>query len=114
MATGTLAHADAAARAAFAQQCGAEAHAVRAMLLAMARGLRFGGAARFLAPKVVLARVPGSALALHLAPELQGPYWLGERMIEQVDRLRALLLETEPNWNIERHGAHALLTPTPR
>jgi hypothetical protein len=74
------------------------------MLLAMARGLRFGGAARFLAPKVVLAGVPGSALAQHLAPELQGPYWLGERMIEQVDRLRALLLETEPNWNIERHG----------
>jgi hypothetical protein len=25
-------------------------------------------------------------------------------MIEQVDHLRALLLETEPNWNIERHG----------
>ena len=28
-------------------------------------------------------------------------------MIEQVDRLRALLLETEPNWNIERHGTAA-------
>jgi hypothetical protein len=77
------------------------------MLLAMARGLRFGGAARFLAPQVVLARVPGGALPEHLAPELQGPYWLGERMIEQVDRLRALLLETEPNWNIERHGTAA-------
>ena len=106
MATGALAHADAAARAAFSKQCGAEAHAVRAMLLAMARGLRFGGAARFLAPQVVLSCVPGGALAQHLAPELQGPYWLGERVIEQVDRLRALLLEMEPNWNIERHGAH--------
>ena len=107
MATGALAHADTAARAAFSKQCGAEAHAVRTMLLAMARGLRFGGAARFLAPQVVLSCVPGGALAQHLAPELQGPYWLGERMIEQVDRLRALLLETEPNWNIERHGAAA-------
>jgi uncharacterized membrane protein YccC len=107
MGTGALAQADAAGRAAFAQQCGAEAHAVRAMLLAMARGLRFGGAARFLAPKLVLTCVPGGAFAPHLAPELQGPYWLGERMIEQVDRLRALLLETEPHWNIERHGPQA-------
>jgi uncharacterized membrane protein YccC len=105
MASGALAQANAAGRAAFARQCGAEARAVRAMLLAMARGLRFGGAARFLAPKVVLAGVPGGALAQHLALELQGPYWLGERLIEQVDHLRALLLETESNWNIERHGA---------
>jgi uncharacterized membrane protein YccC len=107
MATGALAHADIAARAAFSRQCSAEARTVRAMLLAMARGLRFGGAARFLAPQVVLARVPGGTVPEHLAPELQGPYWLGERMIEQVDRLRALLLETEPNWNIERHGTAA-------
>jgi uncharacterized membrane protein YccC len=114
MGTGTLAQADAAARAAFSLQCGAEAHAVRAMLLAMARGLRFGGAVKFLAPQVVLAHMPGGALAPHLAPELQGPYWLGERMIEQVDRLRALLLETEPNWNIERHGAHAGAAGEPR
>jgi hypothetical protein len=53
---------------------------------------------------VVLAHGPGSAIAQQLAPELQGPYWLSERLIEQVDHLRALLLETEPNWNIERHG----------
>ena len=113
MATGTLAQANATGRAAFAQQCGAEARAVRAMLLAMARGLRFGGAARFLAPKVVLARVPSSAIAQHLTPELQGPYWLGERLIEQVDRLRALLLETEPNWNIERHGPQVRASTRP-
>jgi uncharacterized membrane protein YccC len=105
MATGTLAQADAAARAAFAQQCSIEARAVRAMLLATARGLRFGGATRFLAPQAVPPRVPGAALPQYLAPELQGPYWLGERILEQVDRLRVLLLETEPNWNIERHGA---------
>jgi uncharacterized membrane protein YccC len=113
MATGALAQANATGRAAFARQCGAEARAVRAMLLAMARGLRFGGAARFLAPKVVLAHGPGSAIAQQLAPELQGPYWLSERLIEQVDHLRALLLETEPNWNIERHGSqvHAAARP---
>jgi uncharacterized membrane protein YccC len=111
--TGALAQADAAGRAAFARQCSAEARAVRAMLLAMARGLRFGGAARFLAPKVGLAGVTAGALAQHLVAELQGPYWLGERMIEQVDRLRALLLETEPNWNIERHGPHVRAAARP-
>lgn len=114
MATGTLVHADAAARAAFAQQCGVEAHAVRAMLLMMARGLRFGGAKRFLNPQPVPVCAPPGALAPHLAPELQGPYWLGERFIEQVDRLRTLLLETEPNWNIERHGTRVEATPEPQ
>lgn len=114
MATGTLVHADAAARAAFAQECGVEARAVRAMLLAMARGLRFGGAKRFLNPQPAAVCAPRGALATHLAPELQGPYWLGERLIEQVDRLRALLLETEPNWNIERHGARVEATPKPQ
>jgi hypothetical protein len=39
-----------------------------------------------------------------LPPHLQGPYWLGQRLAEQVERLRAALLETEPNWNIERHS----------
>jgi len=113
MASGTLAQADAATRAAFAQQCGVEARAVRTMLLAMARGLRFGGAARFLARPPAPACEPDSALAQQLAPQLQGPYWLGERVIEQVDRLRVLLLDTEPNWNIERHDttAHAAAKP---
>ncbi|MGB8418838.1 MAG: FUSC family protein, partial [Paraburkholderia sp.] len=46
----------------------------------------------------------GDDVALELPPDLQGPYWLGQRLAEQVDRLRALLLDTEPNWNIERHS----------
>lgn len=114
MATGTLVHADAASRAAFAQQCGVEARAVRAMLLATARGLRFGGSKRFLNPQPQPVCAPPGALAPHLAPELQGPYWLGERVIEQVDQLRALLLETEPHWNIERHGARVEATTKPQ
>jgi uncharacterized membrane protein YccC len=114
MAGGSLMHADAAAREAFAQRCGVEARAVRAMLLTMARGLRFGGATRFLNPQPVATCVPSGALAAHLAPELQGPYWLGERLIEQVDRLRALLLETEPNWNIEGHGTRFHTAPKPQ
>jgi hypothetical protein len=37
---------------------------------------------------------------------LQGPYWLGQRVEEQVEALRALLLEMEPRWNIERASVH--------
>ncbi|TCG01472.1 hypothetical protein BZM26_06200, partial [Paraburkholderia strydomiana] len=48
-----------------------------------------------------LVRTAGNA-ASKLPPDLQGPYWLGQRLAEQVDRLRAALLETEVNWNIER------------
>jgi uncharacterized membrane protein YccC len=114
MATGSLVHADAAARAAFAQQCGVEARAVRAMLLAMARGLRFGGAKQFLIPQPVPVCAPPGTPVPDLAPELQGPYWLGERLIEQIDQLRALLLETEPNWNIERHGTRLSAAPKPQ
>lgn len=106
MASGTLTQADAAARAAFAQQCGAEARAVRATLLAMSRGLRFGGTARFRMPQTSLVCTPNVALQC-LAPELQGPYWLGERVVEQVERLRVMLLETEPKWNIERRRGPA-------
>ncbi|HYS62775.1 MAG TPA: FUSC family protein [Paraburkholderia sp.] len=103
LATGPLMHADAVARAAYAEQCGAEVRAVRTILLAMARGLRFGRATRPGIPAASpLAQTHGDA-ALGLPPDLQGPYWLGQRLAEQVDRLRALLLETEPNWNIERH-----------
>jgi uncharacterized membrane protein YccC len=105
LASGGLGHADAAARAAFAQQCRGDARAVRAMLLDMARGLRFGGAARFLAPPrgdgCAPPAVDGAALP---AAPLQGPFWLAQRVVEQVDGLRALLLDIEPNWNIERHG----------
>ncbi|MDR6445646.1 putative membrane protein YccC [Paraburkholderia terricola] len=102
LATGPLMHADAVARAAYAGQSGAEVRAVRTILLATARGLRFGRATRPGIPAASpLAQTHGGA-ALGLPPDLQGPYWLGQRLAEQVDRLRALLLETEPNWNIER------------
>jgi uncharacterized membrane protein YccC len=104
LATGPLMQADATARAAFAAQCGAEVRAVRAILLAIARGLRFGRATHFGIPAASpLAQTLRDA-ALKLPPDLQGPYWLGQRLAEQVDRLRTALLETEPKWNIERHS----------
>ena len=49
-------HADAAARAAYAEQCGAEVRTVRATLLAMARGLRFGRATHFGIPSASALR----------------------------------------------------------
>jgi uncharacterized membrane protein YccC len=104
LATGSLMRADAEARAAYARECGVEVHAVRGILLAVARGLRFGRATHFGIPAASPLVQPCSDAALELPPDLQGPYWLGQRFAEQVDRLRALLLETEPNWNIERHS----------
>jgi uncharacterized membrane protein YccC len=104
LATGSLMRADAKARAAYARECGVEVHAVRGILLAMARGLRFGRATHFGIPAASPLAQACSDAALELPPDLQGPYWLGQRFAEQVDRLRALLLETEPNWNIERHS----------
>ncbi len=107
-----------AVRAAFAEG-GA---CVRGALLAMARALRFGGgqspeaAARTLRGERPVApagradddgtRTAPPPLAGPLAPELQGPYWLGQRVEEQVNALRALLLDTEPRWNIEHASAH--------
>ncbi len=104
LATGPLMRADAAARAAYARECGVEVHAVRGLLLAMARGLRFGHATHFGIPAASPLAEARAGAALDLPPDLQGPYWLGQRLAEQVDRLRTLLLETEPNWNIERHS----------
>ncbi|WP_178392119.1 FUSC family protein [Burkholderia sp. SRS-W-2-2016] len=102
LATGPLMNADAAARAAYAAHCGNEVRAVRAILLSMARALRFGHTTNAGIPAAApLVDVPGTAAGL--PPEWQGPYWLGQRLAEQVDRLRALLLETEPNWDIEGH-----------
>jgi uncharacterized membrane protein YccC len=102
MSTGALAHADAAERAQFARQCGVEASAVRTMLLAMARALRFGSGARLRVRADALSAIEAAGAApAELRADLQGPYWLGQRLAEQVDQLRALLLETEPNWNIE-------------
>lgn len=101
---------------------------VREALLATARALRFGGgrhpeaAARALREPIRNARAeaegadpddatppPPFADAGPLAPELQGPYWLGLRVEEQVEQLRALLLETEPRWNIERATWHRMV-----
>lgn len=94
---------------------------VREALLAMARALRFGGtrdpeaAARALRPAnwaPPVAQDGADAAAFPepargpFAPEMQGLYWLSLRVEEQVDMLRALLLETEPRWNIERASAH--------
>jgi uncharacterized membrane protein YccC len=104
LATGPLRHADAVARATYSTQCAAEVRVVRATLLAMARGLRFGRATHFGIPAASpLVPTHGEA-ALMLPTDLQGPYWLAQRLAEQVERLRELLLETEPNWNIERHS----------
>ncbi|MGF6664762.1 putative membrane protein YccC [Paraburkholderia atlantica] len=103
LATGPLMNAAAAARSAYAAYCGAEVRAVRTILLSTARGLRFGRPSRLGIPAAApLAKGRGD-IATALPPDWQGPYWLGQRLAEQVDRLRALLLETEPNWKIERH-----------
>jgi uncharacterized membrane protein YccC len=104
LATGPLMQADAVARAAYAAHCGLEVRTVRSILLAMARGLRFGRATRFGIPAASPLAQRDSDAALKLPSDLQGPYWLGQRLAEQVDRLRERLLETEPNWNIERHS----------
>ncbi|MGF6859308.1 FUSC family protein [Paraburkholderia sp. CI3] len=103
LATGPLMNADAAARTTYAAHCGAEVRAVRAILLSTARGLRFGRPSRFGIPAAAPPAKGYGDVATALPPDWQGPYWLGQRLAEQVDRLRALLLETEPNWNIERH-----------
>ncbi|RQH08514.1 FUSC family protein [Paraburkholderia dinghuensis] len=96
---------------------------VRVALLQTARALRFGGGrhpevvAGALGPSRDIGPEGGTAAngagddalpesAAPLAPEMQGPYWLGLRVEELVDMLRALLLETEPHWNIERTSAH--------
>lgn len=87
---------------------------VRDALLATARALRFGGtrhpeaAARALRPGAKLPEEPEPAVA-PLAPQMQGPYWLEQRFEEQVGQLRALLLETEPRWNIERAHLHRMV-----
>ncbi|WP_153102437.1 FUSC family protein [Paraburkholderia hayleyella] len=101
IAMGTFLQQDA-VRLAFASQCGDEVRAVRGTLLAMARALRFTAAKPLEMPPARLAASIAPGLAVHLAPELQGPYWLGQRLAEQVERLRALLLETGPNWHIEQ------------
>ncbi|RQN35932.1 FUSC family protein [Paraburkholderia tropica] len=89
---------------------------VREALLATARALRFGGArhpeaaAKALrAPSLDSAQALAAEPSAPLAPDMQGPYWLGLRFEEQVAQLRSLLLETEPRWNIERAHLHRMV-----
>jgi len=110
-------------REAFAQR----GERVRGALLAAARALRFGGgrhpeaAAQALRMPASLAQgsetgetgmnvaAQAEAAVGPLAPQMQGPYWLSLRVEEQVAHLRALLLETEPRWNIERASTHRMV-----
>ncbi|GJH03778.1 FUSC family protein [Paraburkholderia terrae] len=111
LSTGTLAHPE--NRDAFAQRCGAEANAVRLTLLAAARALRFAGTTQFRVPDAATwssmpeAEQGAQTPCEEMAPDLQGPYWLAQRFAEQVERLRALLAASEPNWNIERGASDA-------
>jgi uncharacterized membrane protein YccC len=83
----------------------AEKRAVRHTMLLMARALRFGrvgllhAASGTPAAAARLARTTEAAAAL--APELLGPYWLAERLAEQVDQMRLRLIEIERKWNLE-------------
>nr|WP_322043090.1 FUSC family protein [Paraburkholderia sp. J67] len=104
-------------RVAFAQRSAC----VREALLTTARALRFGGGRHPEAAARALRSSPldaGAArgceplaqpAAVPLAPEMQGPYWLEQRFEEQVGQLRALLLEIEPRWNIERAHLHRMV-----
>ncbi|CAB3764794.1 FUSC family protein [Paraburkholderia solisilvae] len=102
MSNGVLTRGDAALRAGFAGQCGRDASAVRAVLLDLARALRFTNMPHFRMPDALPPALLDPAAFAGAAAELQGPCWLNERVAEQVERLRALLVETEPGWNIER------------
>ncbi|WEY39613.1 FUSC family protein [Paraburkholderia sp. SUR17] len=112
LSTAALGQTEPAARAAFAGAANVDAPEVRAALLAMARALRFAGAKGLRmanTPALGLPEREGNAAeAGSLAGtslDLLGPCWLGRRIAGQVDCLRALLVETEPQWNIERHAA---------
>jgi uncharacterized membrane protein YccC len=91
--------------AGLAQSCNAEERAVRHTLLLMARALRFGRvgllhvATGSPAAAARLRRAAGAAATL--APELQGPYWLAQRLTELVDQLRLRLIDIERQWNLE-------------
>ncbi|QGZ60957.1 FUSC family protein [Paraburkholderia acidisoli] len=118
LSTGTGSYEEALVRVAFAQR----AETVRRALLATARALRFGGArhpdaaASALRPDACANEETGAADHAEdhaekraLAPQMQGPVWLSLRVEEQVEQLRALLLDIEPRWNIERAGWHRMV-----
>ncbi len=83
----------------------ADDHAVRHTLLLMARALRFGRVGLLHAPtgsrEAVLRLKVTANVAAALAPDMQGPYWLAQRLAEQVDQLRLRLIDIERKWNIE-------------
>ncbi|MDE1182828.1 FUSC family protein [Paraburkholderia sp.] len=108
--TGTFAHADPRTRDTLERFCGTDVRAVRATLLATARALRFGGTTHFSIPSTGPTCVPDPDELHRLDADLQGPYWLMQRLAEQTGRLRAQLFVTELNWNIERQqrGWHRL------
>jgi uncharacterized membrane protein YccC len=89
----------------FAESPHTDERAVRHTLLLVARALRFGRVGLLHAATgsaAAAARLEQTAnVAAGLAPELQGPYWLAQRLAEQVDRLRLRLIEIEKQWNIE-------------
>jgi uncharacterized membrane protein YccC len=117
LSTGTGSYDQARVRMAFAER----GEQVRRALLATARALRFGGGRHPDAAAQALRSQTGSGEAAvaaaslceveggKLAPEMQGPYWLSLRVEEQVEQLRALLLDIEPRWNIERASAHRMV-----
>jgi uncharacterized membrane protein YccC len=98
-----------------AASCYAEERAMRHMLLLIARALRFGrvgllhaatgspatGASAAGSPAAAARLERTVSAAAELAPELQGPYWLAQRLAEQVDGLRLRLIEIERQWNLE-------------
>jgi uncharacterized membrane protein YccC len=117
LSTGTGSYDQAQVRMAFAERC----ERVRRSLLATARALRFGGGRHPDAAAQGLRTLTGcddagmaaaslcEAAGGALAPQMQGPYWLSLRVEEQVEQLRALLLDIEPRWNIERAAAHRMI-----
>jgi uncharacterized membrane protein YccC len=88
-----------------AASCNAEERAVRHTMLLMARALRFGRVGLLhvaTGSPAAAARLDRAArAAATLAPELQGPYWLAQRLTGQVDGLRLRLIDIEHKWNLE-------------
>lgn len=89
-----------------------EGYTERAVLLRMARALRFGSESR--AGERLAAPVPGrDGEATSESGEragvpddaLPGPRWIAGWFAEQVDALRALLADTERHWHIEGDAA---------
>jgi uncharacterized membrane protein YccC len=88
-----------------------QTRAVCAMLIATARAPRFGSDAhmRLSANGTWPPRAAAAAAAVAADTQpLSGAQWLARRFAEQLDRLRELLAETEPHWNIKRRPVAAM------